>query len=76
MCSPEADDEIEAALAAADAQEEADSIARADAMLTAANVYIPLAMPLRWSLVRGDVEGFLANQWAWHPLPPMATIPR
>jgi oligopeptide transport system substrate-binding protein len=45
-------------------------------MLTAANIYIPLAMPLRWSLVRGDVPGYFPNAWAWHPLPDMATIPR
>jgi oligopeptide transport system substrate-binding protein len=76
MCVPEADAEIRQALAAPEPQERADSLARADAMLTAANIYIPLAMPLRWSLVRGNVEGYAANQWAWHPLPDMATIPR
>jgi len=26
--------------------------------------------------VRGNVDGFAANAWAWHPLPDMATIPR
>ena len=76
MCLPEADAEIGQALAAPERQERADSLARADAMLTAANIYIPLAMPLRWSLVRGNVDGYAANPWAWHPLPDMATIPR
>ena len=76
LCSPEADAEVRLALEASDLQARAARIARAEAMLTAANVYIPLAMPLRWSLVRGDVEGYAANQWAWHPLPDMATIPR
>ena len=75
-CVPEADEQVRAALAAADPDTRAGSIARADAMLTAANIYIPLAMPLRWSLVRGDVAGYFANPWAWHPLPDMATIPR
>jgi len=75
-CVPEADEEVRAALAATDPEARAGSIARAEAMLTAANVYIPLAMPLRWSLVRGDVAGYFANPWGWHPLPDMATIPR
>jgi oligopeptide transport system substrate-binding protein len=75
-CVAEADEQVRAALAAADAEVRAGSIARAEAMLTAANIYIPLAMPLRWSLVRGDVPGYSPNPWAWHPLPDMATIPR
>lgn len=76
MCSAEADAEVRLALEAPDLQARADSLARAEAMLTAANIYIPLAMPLRWSLVRGNVEGYFANQWAWHPLPDMAIISR
>ena len=75
-CVAEADEEVRAALAVTDAEARAGSIARAEAMLTAANIYIPLAMPLRWSLVRGDVPGYFPNAWAWHPLPDMATIPR
>ena len=50
--------------------------AHAEALLTAANIYIPIGAPLRWSMVRGAVDGFAANAWAWHPLPDMATIPR
>lgn len=76
MCSAEADAELRSGLESGDDEALAASIARADAMLTAANVYIPLAMPLRWSLVRGDVDGWAANQWAWHPLPELATLPR
>jgi oligopeptide transport system substrate-binding protein len=76
LCSSEADAEVRQALAAAEPQDRADAIARAEAMLTAANVFIPLAAPLRWSMVRGTVEGFAANPWAYHPLPEMALIPR
>jgi len=75
-CVAEADEQVRDALAATDAEVRAGSIARAEAMLTAANIYIPLAMPLRWSLVRGEVAGYAPNAWAWHPLPDMATIPR
>ena len=76
LCSRQADGEVAQALAATDPQERADAMARAEAMLTADNVFIPLAAPLRWSMVRGTVEGFAANSWAWHPLPEMAQIPR
>lgn len=51
-------------------------LAQAENELTKANVYIPFGAPLRWSLVRSNVEGFAANVWAFHPLPPMATLPR
>ena len=51
-------------------------IAEAEAALTLANVYIPFGSPLRFSLVRGDVDGFSGNAWAFHPLPPLAVIPR
>ena len=51
-------------------------LGRAEAILTAANVYIPLGAPLRWSMVRSSVDGFVDNQWAVHPLPALATIPK
>jgi ABC-type transport system substrate-binding protein len=76
MCNSEADAAVAAAMEAPDAQARAEGIARAEALLSAANVYIPIGAPLRWSMVRGNVEGFAANAWAWHPLPDMATIPR
>jgi len=76
LCSPEADAVVRGALAEPDLQARSDDLARAEAMLSAANVYIPIGAPLRWSLVRGNVDGFAANPWAFHPLPEMATIPR
>jgi ABC-type transport system substrate-binding protein len=76
LCNSAADSQVQLSLAAADPQERADGLARAEAMLTAANVYIPIAAPLRWSMVRGNVTGYAPNPWAWHPLPDMATIPR
>jgi ABC-type oligopeptide transport system substrate-binding subunit len=76
LCNSEADAAVESALAAPDAQTRADDLARAEGLLSAANVYIPIGAPLRWSMVRGTVDGFASNAWAWHPLPDMATIPR
>lgn len=51
-------------------------LARAEARLTLANVFIPIAAPLRFSLVRGTVDGYAPNSWAWHPLQAFALIPR
>jgi ABC-type transport system substrate-binding protein len=51
-------------------------LGRAEAILTASNVYIPLGAPLRWSMVRSSVDGFVDNTWAVHPLPPLAAIPK
>jgi len=47
-------------------------IAEAEARITAANLFIPFGPPIRWSLVRGNVEGFAPNNWGWHPLMPLA----
>lgn len=76
LCNSAADAAVQSALAAPDAKAMADDLTRADALLRAANVYIPIGAPLRWSMVRGNVDGFAANAWAWHPLPDMAIIPR
>ena len=47
-----------------------------EAEITSANGFIPIARPLRWSMVRSGTPGFAANPWGWHPLPPMAWLPR
>lgn len=49
-------------------------LAEAERQITAVNGYIPLARPLRWSLVRSGVKGFAANPWGWHSLAPLAQI--
>lgn len=76
LCSEHADFLVADAIRQADPQARASQFADAEATLTLANVYIPFGSPLRFSLVRGGVEGFAANAWAFHPLPPLAVIPR
>ncbi|MCB2060961.1 MAG: ABC transporter substrate-binding protein [Novosphingobium sp.] len=76
LCEPEADRLVTESRAAEDPAERAALIAEAEAELTTANVFIPFGAPIRWSLVRGDVLGFAANRWGWHPLMPMAVRPR
>ncbi|MET0180013.1 MAG: ABC transporter substrate-binding protein [Novosphingobium sp.] len=76
VCSPEADAKAAEALAASDRATRQALLAEAEGALTAANGFIPLARPLRWSLVRGDIAGFAANPWGFHPLLPLALAPR
>jgi ABC-type transport system substrate-binding protein len=75
-CAPQADRLVREALEADGPAARAAKLAEAEAALTLANIYIPFGSPLRFSLVRSTVQGFVPNRWAFHPLPPLATIPR
>ena len=72
ICSPEADRLVAQSLRVGDAEASAALLAEAERQLAAANVFIPFGAPIRWSLVRADVEGFSENAWAVHPLFPLA----
>ena len=74
LCNEAADERTAEARATEDAA--ARSAILAEAELTASNVFIPFATPIRWSLVRSDAIGFAPNRWGWHPLMPMALRPR
>lgn len=72
VCSPEADARYAAAVASGDSAGRAQQLAQAEAELMAANTFIPLGPPLRWSLAGSDTSGFLPNRWGAHPLLPLA----
>lgn len=76
LCDPAADALVAEADLQADTAARDSKLAEAEAKLTLANVFIPLASPLRWSLVRSNVTGFYPNAWAFHPLPAFAEIPK
>lgn len=76
ICSVGADLLAARAQATADPAARSALLAEAEAELTAANVYIPLGAPLRWSLVRGSGAGYAPNRFGVHPLMPMAMLPR
>ena len=76
LCSEDADILVEQALEQRDTQTRNLLLAEAEDALTQTNAFIPFGSPLRWSLVRGDMDGFAANVWAYHPLPEFARIPR
>lgn len=76
LCSEEVDALVSEAVAQTDPVTRATLMAQAEAEFTLENVYIPIGSPLRWSLARGTVDGFVANRNAFHPLPSLAQIPR
>jgi peptide/nickel transport system substrate-binding protein/oligopeptide transport system substrate-binding protein len=72
LCSDLADARLAVARSTDDMQKRAALLAEAEQILTAANVYIPLGGPVRWSLVRDSVTGFTLNSAGFHPLPDFA----
>jgi len=73
VCSEAADMFAARAAAATDPRAAADLAAQAEATLTQANTYIPLGLPVRWSLAAGEAGGFAVNRWGIHPLYQLAT---
>lgn len=75
-CNPAADKLAAESLAEPDPARRAELVSQAEAQLTVANGYIPLGLPVRWSLVGGNVTGFAVNRFAVHPLMSLAMLPR
>lgn len=67
-CSEEAETAIIAARDAPTLAERARQIAAADAAMATDVAYIPIAQPLRWSLVAARLKQWTGNPRAWHPL--------
>ena len=67
-CSGAAQLAIEAAREADSPRLRAQQIAAADAALASDVAFIPIARPLRWSLVAPRLRAWAANSRAWHPL--------
>ncbi len=68
LCSQEADDLVARSLTIRDPVAKQQALAEAHAQMVAAEVFIPLGVPVRWSLVRSTVGNYQANQWGIHPL--------
>ena len=73
-CAPDADALVTESLHADDANEAATLLIEAERALLAQEIYIPLGATVRWSLVRGGLEGFSENPWARHPLYALAGV--
>lgn len=76
LCSSTVDGLVAQAQATRDPAEASRLLAQAEAQLTALDAFIPFGAPIRWSLVRSNVTGFAANRWGFHPLSPLAEVPR
>lgn len=68
ICVEEADELLVQARATPSAEERAQLLLRAAGLLDRAQVFIPIAAPIRWSLVSGRVPGFAENPFARHTL--------
>jgi oligopeptide transport system substrate-binding protein len=67
-CSVPADTAMRAALSASQPAQRAAAIAEADAAIASEQIFIPIAAPLRWSLVSPEMIGWRPNSFAAHPL--------
>lgn len=72
LCSSEADEIVVQSLTIRDPVVKQQALADAHAALVEAEVFIPLGAPVRWSLVRGAIGGYVPNQWGLHPLFPLS----
>ncbi len=72
LCSENADVLVRESLSLREPAAKQALLAEAHAELVAAEVFIPLGAPVRWSLVRGAVNGYQANPWGLHPLFPLS----
>ena len=76
ICNEEGDELLAKARRAVDPAVRQNDLADAEVKMTAANYFIPLGAPVRWSLVKPGLSGFLVTENGWHPLPEFAIIPR
>jgi oligopeptide transport system substrate-binding protein len=72
LCSRQADELVRQSLEQRDVSAKERLLVEAHEALMADEVFIPLGAPVRWSLVRGSVRGYQANQWGLHPLFPLS----
>ncbi len=72
LCSEAADALVRETLTMTDPALKELTFNRAQAVLIAQEVFIPLGAPVRWSLVRGAIDAYQPNPWGLHPLFPLS----
>ncbi|GAB5486770.1 MAG: hypothetical protein Pars2KO_03400 [Parasphingorhabdus sp.] len=75
VCLNDADTKLEEADAATNLEIKARLYAEVEQDLVDHYNYIPLGVPVRWSLARPGQRGFSVNPRGWHPLNPLVGIP-
>jgi oligopeptide transport system substrate-binding protein len=68
ICSTDSVEATNTAITSADLPTRSVAIAKADAALVVSQNYIPVALPLRWSLVSPELTGWKSGAFAVHPL--------
>jgi peptide/nickel transport system substrate-binding protein len=67
VCDPAADEALAAARQATTVSDRRNLLTKADLLLTDLAVFVPIASPVRWSLVSPRLTGFQPNFLARHP---------
>ncbi len=75
ICLNDADTKLADADAATNLDIKAQLYAEVEQQLVDHYNYIPLGVPVRWSLARPGQRGFSVNPRGWHPLNPLVGIP-
>jgi peptide/nickel transport system substrate-binding protein len=68
ICDPKADELLDAARAAPVSAQRSALLGESARMIDEAVLFLPIAAPVRWSLVSPSVSGFAPNRFARHPL--------
>ena len=75
VCDPKADELMDAARDTPVAAQRYALLAQAAARIDDAELFIPIAAPVRWSLVSSRVQGFAGNRYARHTLTDLGQQP-
>lgn len=75
VCSTEADAALATARQAPNMAERTAALGEAEKALADAGIFVPVAMPLRFSLVRNGLSGFQVNYRGWHLLQFLGAVP-
>jgi oligopeptide transport system substrate-binding protein len=76
LCLEEADTLMESARATVNATQRAALLAEAARLIDSSDLFIPLAAPVRWSLIDDGLPGFVENNVGRHPLTGLGIRPR
>lgn len=68
-CDPQAEELLKASVAAPSMTERLTKLGEAEVLMQAHGGFIPLATPVRWSLVANRLDGFSPSPRGFHPLP-------
>ena len=68
ICSEEADEQMEAARLSLGGADRAAMLSQAGRLIDEEVLFMPIAAPIRWSLVANGLPGFAENIFARHPL--------